>query len=333
MNPNAAIRDAYTARQIALGRYANMTANKVLALLRRVEADTVNKIANAGTEKSRAAQEAFLKEIRQLYKERYASISDTINADLTGLASNEADFSTSALDRSAQMARINASVQKPTDAMLNAAVNSRPFQGRLLKEWLTGLEDGAAGRVRDAIRIGYVEGEGIDVIVRRLRGTRAAGFKDGIFEVSRRGAEAMVRTAVNHTAQAARRETFNANADIIEGELYNALLDSRVTPICRGLDGNVYPLGSGPRPPQHISCRSYTSVVLKGFDAPPRTSYAEWFAKQSADKQDNILGDAKGKLYRDGKLPLDRFTDTNGRAYNLNDLKRQDPSAFEQAGL
>ena len=43
---------------------------------------------------------------------------------------------------------------------------------------------------------GVVQGEDVDTLVRRIRGTRAQRYADGVMEVNRRGAEAMVRTAV-----------------------------------------------------------------------------------------------------------------------------------------
>ncbi|MGT2493119.1 hypothetical protein ACU4GD_28060 [Cupriavidus basilensis] len=57
-----------------------------------------------------------------------------------------------------------------------AAALSRPFQGRLLKEWASNIEADRMVRIRDAIRIGFVEGQTTDQIIRRVRGTRAKGL-------------------------------------------------------------------------------------------------------------------------------------------------------------
>jgi len=78
------------------------------------------------------------------------------------------------------------------------------------------LEAAAFARVRDAIRQGFVEGQTTDQIVRRIRGTRANQYRDGILEISRRSAESVVRTAINHTANVARQELYKANDDLID---------------------------------------------------------------------------------------------------------------------
>src|SRR3546814_3657942 len=73
---------------------------------------------------------------------------------------------------------------------------------------LSGLESAKAAKIRDAIRMGFVEGQTIDEMVRTLRGTKAAGYADGLLEISRRDAAAVVRTAVNHTGNYAREALY-----------------------------------------------------------------------------------------------------------------------------
>lgn len=325
MNPNALLRDAYTTRQVDLTRYSNRAVRRIMSLLRQVEADTLEKLNGLPEGSNRRNQlEGFLAEIRALYRQGYQQVSGAVTEELRGLTDDEAAFNASALERSSQAAGVAANIQRPPIEQLYAAVEARPFQGKLLRDWLSEAEEGAARRVRDAIRIGFVEGESIAQIKARVR---------QIVPMSRRGAEAMVRTAVNHTAQATRAAIFDANADIIEGEMWNAVLDARTTLVCQARDGTVYPLGKGPRPPAHVNCRSYTSVVLKGFPPAPRTDYAEWLRRQPVARQEEILGKAKAKLFRDGKLPLDRFVDRAGNEYTLEQLRQRHASAFEEAGL
>jgi len=262
--------------------------------------------------------------VRALYARGYAQVSGSTRDELRGLTQDELTFDASALDRGAQAARINAAINVPTIEQAYAAVEARPFQGKLLRDWLAEVEEGAARRVRDAIRIGFVEGESVSAIKKRVR---------DILPISRRGAEAMVRTAINHTAQATRAQVFAANADIIAGEMWNAVLDQRTSAICRGRDGKVYALGKGPRPPGHINCRSYMTAVLNGFPPPARTDYGDWLKRQPVARQEEILGVTKARLFRDGGLSLDRFTDAKGREYTLDQLRARHPQAFEDAGL
>jgi len=66
---------------------------------------------------------------------------------------------------------------------------------------------------------------------------------------------------------------------------------------------------------------------------PGRTSYKEFFSRQSAMFQDDVLGPTRGKLYRQGKLTLDKFVDARGNEIPLRDLVRLEREAFVAAGL
>jgi hypothetical protein len=83
-------------------------------------------------------------------------------------------------------------------------------------------------------------------------------------------------------------------------ELYVATLDSRTTPICRSLDGKKFPIGVGPKPPLHFSCRS-VRVALLGNEA-IGTRPAKPFNQKQFLKEYNNLNNIKAKTRAD--LPL-----------------------------
>jgi hypothetical protein len=66
---------------------------------------------------------------------------------------------------------------------------------------------------------------------------------------------------------------------------------------------------------------------------PASTTYGQWLKRQSVEVQENVLGVAKAKLFRDGGLPIERFTDVNLKPLSLDDLRELEKSAFERAGL
>jgi len=160
------------------------------------------------------------------------------------------------------------------------------------------------------------------------------------------------------------------------------------TPICRSLDGELFPVGEGPLPPLHFSCRSLRIAVIDGvelakrpakpstqrmmlrefadeqkikivntrdrlpfgtkgkFDTfarsrineltgtvPGKVSYQEWLTRQSAAFQDDVLGKAKGKLFRNGDLTLKKFVNRQGDELTLNELAKKHKDAFVAAGL
>jgi SPP1 gp7 family putative phage head morphogenesis protein len=357
MNVNTALFDAGVSHQIGLIRYSSATVRKILALLGRSEADLVEKIraqdpTAVGDAWGQKRLDKLLLSLRTIQKEAYSLVGKTLRTDLRALADYEAEFQSRLIQETLP---IRFKVIPPTREQLAAAVNSRPFQGALLKEWVRGLEDGAARRVRDSIRIGFVQGESIDDIVKRIRGTKAANFKDGAMEINRRSAEALVRTAVNHVASAARDDLYRQNDKLIKAIQWVSTLDSRTTAICRSLDGRTWKPDDPKRrkPPAHIGCRSTTIPVVKSWrelgipldEAPPsvraamdgmypaETTYGDWLRRQPVERQNEILGVTKAVLFRKGGLTMDRFVDDKGHEWTLDELRRREAEAFRKAGL
>lgn len=66
---------------------------------------------------------------------------------------------------------------------------------------------------------------------------------------------------------------------------------------------------------------------------PADTTYQEWLTGQSKEFQDDLLGVTKGKLFRDGELPLDRFVNRQGDELTLHELAGREADAFRAAGL
>lgn len=128
--------------------------------------------------------------------------------------------------------------------------------------------------------------------------------------------------------------------------------------ICAGLDGQVFPVDSGPRPPAHPNCRSTTVPVVPSISAIGRrygislndipegtrasmdgqvaagTTFGAWLRKQPVDLQNEVLGVAKGKLFRRGVVPIERFVDVKTlkpRSYEeLLEIERRIEAAGKQ---
>jgi len=143
----------------------------------------------------------------------------------------------------------------------------------------------------------------------------------------------VTRTAINHVGQHAREAVFAENKQVVGHVQWLAVLDSRTSQICASLDSQTYEINKGPRPPAHANCRSVMIPVVKppegipGIDSsklpvgeraamggpvPGKVTFGPWLKKQSAAVQNEILGVGKGKLFRRGKVPIERFSDVSG---------------------
>lgn len=241
----------------------------------------------------------------------------------------------------------------PTNEQVYGAVNAKPFEGKVLSDYYQDLPEDNFDALQAAITKGYTMGMTTDQIVRQLRGTRAAQYSDGTLQSSRRSIERTVRTALNHTATVSRDQVYQTNSDVVDSVMWVSTLDMRTSDICIALDGQVFPIDSGPRPPAHFNCRSCTAPVTKswsdlGFNADELTSdtrasmdgqvpatqtYGSWLGDQSDDVQNQVLGPTRAALFRDGGLTVDKFVDGSGNTLTIDQLRAQDADAFTQAGL
>lgn len=369
---NEQLRDELIGHQVDLSRYSNDVVRRMLAILNKVDADLAAQLL-AALEKMPAESftverlEQLLASVKALNSQAYAELARQLGEELRGFTEYEAGYQFQ-LFRTLIPAQIIAQVDIATVVaeQVYSAAMARPFQGRILKEWAQSIEQGRMTRIRDAVRVGYVENESISQIVKRIRGTRAAGYTDGIIEIDRRHAEAVVRTAISHTAAFTRHRFMKANSDLVKSVKFLATLDSRTSELCRIRDGLEYsaddahkPIGhripwlAGPGA-LHWNCRSTSVPVLKSWkelggadiedfspstrasmdgQVPAETSYADWIKKQSAARQDDILGATRGKLLRDGGLTLDRFYSDRGRYLTIDELRQRDAAAFARADL
>lgn len=351
---NEAIRDLELRHQVQVQRLSSGVVKKLIPLLDRADAEIVAKLLARGDvlegSFTSVRLQKLLDAVRDINHAAHVSAGKTLTSDLLNIAGYEARFQQRLLGSSLPVAWDFVS---PSAEMLKAAVTARPFQGRLLKEWVSELDEAKARRLRDAVRLGVIQGETVSQIVARVRGTKALGYADGVMNIGRRGAEAMVRTAVAHTTTAARDELYKANADLIASEQWVSTLDTRTCPHCMALDGEKFEVGKGTRTPAHIGCRCIRVPVTKswrelGFDIddlPPGTrasmngqvsateTYDSWLRKQSPEAQDEALGATRGALFRTGELPVTSFTNRAGDELTLDQLKAKEDAAFEKAGL
>lgn len=352
---NEAILDAAIRHEVGLHRFSNSVVNKIISLLNKVDGEITTKLINSEangsmTEVGRARLERILKAVRSIIQEGYAKVHPELQAQLLDLADYEVGYQQQSITTHVP---VTIDLHTPPAEQLAAAVNAMPFQGALLSEWAKQLEDGAYRQVRNAIRMGFVQGETVDQMVRRLRGTKANKYKDGILEISRRDAEAVVRTAVNSVATRAREYFYDANTDIIKGVKWVSTLDNRTTPICRARDGKVYAVNTGPRPPAHINCRSTTVPITRSWQdlginadempagtrssmngqVPAEMTYNDWLKTQPKSVVVDVLGPSRADLYLKGGLTMDRFVNDAGRTLTLDELRARDSAAFQKAGL
>lgn len=354
---NQTLQDWAINHEHDLRRFAVGVVQRMIALLNRTDASLATQLAAAMMQMDRGSftvqrLEALLGSVRALNAQVYQSIVASMEPEMRALAGVEVSAQHASLVRLVPAAvRIRFPIANVSAEQVYAAALARPFQGRLLRDWAANLEQSRMMLIRNTIRAGYVEGQTTSEIITRIRGTRALRFKDGILNRGRAELASVVQTALSHTAQTARQQLTDANADMIKATQWVSTLDNHTTPMCRIRDGLKYtpdthkpighsiPWGDGPGR-LHFNCRSVSVPVLKSWrelgipmddmapgtrasmdgQVPASQTYAEWFAKQSAARQDEIMGPVRAKLYRAGQLKFDQFYDDKGCWLTLEQL-------------
>lgn len=350
----AAMVEAAVRNQVFLERLKSGEVRKFAPFLREMDREIRERLSRADlTSFQRGRLESLLAEIDGLMLAILNRYQGELTADLVDLANYEAGFEARSLERIAPI------VTTPSIEQVRSAVMTRPLSvrgaggGQLLQTFIEDWTRAERKAVTGAIRRGFFEGQTNDQIIRAIRGTRALNYTDGVLDLTRRHAEAVVRTAVQHAASVARAETWTQNADITDGYEWVSTLDSRTTTICRTLDGKVYETGKGPLPPAHVNCRSsavprINDEFLQGFldtqerasqygPVDAKTTYYEWLKRQPVAFQNEVLGPTRGQLFRKGGLSADRFAalqlDRKFHPLTLDQMRALEPLAFERAGI
>lgn len=256
---------------------------------------------------------------------------------------------------------------KPRDIFQQAL--QTPIMGRHVQDMAKALVPKQVEQVYSLMRNGIASGQTNSQIIRALRGTKALNYKDGLTHSVKNDVETFVRTARNHVSNVASEEMWRElgvryvkRLAALEGRtcLPCASLDGKVYgiddpkppatlhPRCRcryvaSIDDEV--AGNRPyvralkvkkrdgtdrfRSIGDMTKKQREEAGLKVGQVKATTTYGKWFDQQDAEYKRQWLGDSRYRLYRDGKLSLDRFVDPTGRQYSLEELRQRDADTFK----
>ena len=345
--------DSTIRHQVYLERLKSGEVNQFAALLKEIDKDLRTRLTeNDLTDFSRKRLEKLLAAVDKSLSTIFDGYYDELAGHLTEIAQYEAGFESRSLSNEVGFETVIPAAKQVHAAVMAAPLSVRGADGgKLLEPFIRDWTHVERKRLVGAIRQGFFEGQTNFQIIQAIRGTKRNNFADGLLQTTSRNAEAIVRTSVQHVSSVARFETWKANDDVVTGYRWVSTLDSRTSAQCRSLDGQVFKLGKGPKPPIHIRCRSTTVAELHerfkflgkgrtraikgGGKVNANTTYYDWLKNQSAEFQDDVLGKARGQLFRNGGLSAERFAELNlGRNFKpltLAEMRYKEPLAFKKA--
>ncbi len=348
MSSNAALIDAATRHQIFVQRYAAGREQEAAEFISRLMREVERRLAGGVTELSQARLQQLIVELRLYASELFEGFEQSVIDEMMEFVEYEAGFTQRMLDTNVQATTAVPNVTQMQSAIFTSVMDLEPTRGYRIRDALAIFGQKKAEQIVQGIRDGIALGDTTDQIRRNVT---------DLERLQKNQASSLVRTITNHVSVQARDLTLRENEDLFDGYEWVATLDSRTSLICASRDGKIYPFGDNPqvspKPPAHFSCRSTIIPVVKPeFDLaagvtglrPAKsadgveqvradTTYEQWLRRQPARFQDEILGSARGQLFRKGNLSIGRFVDDQGRTLTLDELRQIEPLAFEGLNL
>ena len=358
--PNASdlAADEIRAFSVDLERFSADIRNRALEFLRKLEEELIALLRKHDlgevtlTSAKQRRMEKLLEQTQATIATAYAGIRDEVKADLREVA---------ALSAANAGGSINAAVgvDIATTALaperIRALADDTLVMGAPTRQWWSDQAASVLKNFRDQVQRGYASGEGVDEIVRRIRGTRALNYADGTMNIARRNAEALVRSSVQAISNSARNETFDNNSDVIGAVQQISTMDSRTTVTCMARSNQIWDLETkkpidhsipwNGGPPLHWNCRSVTVAVLKPLSGMPvrkrdaiqkngtqaavdgpisaDMDYEQFLKGRSVQFQKDALGPGRWELWQEGRLTLAQMLDQSGNPMSLSQLKEK----------
>lgn len=168
-----------------------------------------------------------------------------------------------------------------------------PANGVLVANFVKAFGNSAQGQIENIVKQAWANGLSIDELVSVLVGTPGAalgGFQQGsssqIDRIKNQG-RAVIDTVVQFVAAGVSAAVASA---FFNRYVWNSIIDSATTDICRHRDGKIFEFATGPRPPAHMRCRSHITPLTPTGAAYAAASLGSWLASQPEPVQKDFDG-------------------------------------------
>lgn len=370
MNVEKNMLDALIQHQVYTYRSATKVVNELNDLLSKSTNAFASKLRDLLDELTEAEKEALVlgKYTTDTLKEVKANFDDWYKAIAFSLPESFAVSAVAlAVYESKYMSKLYGKEIELSGEKILSQANKKPVVGgQLFDEIWKNVADSTRNKALYAVREGISNGLSTAEIVAAIKGKRVKQtngtyeYVGGIVDQTKNQIEANVRTARNHVTQTAYQETFSVlGFDYVKDV---ATLDGRTSATCRARDGVIQNADKITfTPPYHFNCRTVQIGCdkdgkidgLRPFVADTRSvkdipkderggiigqvnanvTYPEWFSKQDASFQKEVLGSTKYELYKKGDYTMDKFVDPLGKPYTIKELRELDEKTFKELEL
>lgn len=274
---NEYLMDAFINRGIRLSKVEAALVKESATIIWNLFDDLIGAIAkknwSVGDVHTRLARlQSLRKQVTKILADGYADM-DVINrSNAMELARKEMIWLGDTVNGALGIDILEVTLNK---TVLKALANDSLIQGAPSAAWWEKQSTDLLHKFTTEMSMGIMQGETLDELTARIRGTKANAFKDGIMSISLNQAEALIRTSAQQVLNDARMSVYQDNADVLQGIMSHATLDLRTSPVCRAYDGAMYdtnfnPTGGNDLPylatPRHFNCRSTHIPIVMSYE-------------------------------------------------------------------
>lgn len=373
------LRDTFVARSFDLEKVKTASAKNISKILEDLMREIERELRNAdptGVTRTAYQQERLNKLFNmadKTIKSQYKGIYGVMTSELATLAEIEGLFAAKAINAVLKVDVLDYVVSRE---VLEKLATDTLIEGAPSAEWWSKQAVSLQDEFKRVMRVGVAKGETLQQMSARVMGTqkpsllgvrgRVPGVTDeviegltyepGLLKKARRNAQALVRTSYQTVMSEARRDSYQANSDVIKGIQQISTIDSRTSLVCTAYDGATWdlnrqpimgtrlPYGSGV--PRHFGCRSAEVPLMKdleeilgvpGMSAMPSSTrssidgqistdvtFDQWMKSRPVSEQIKVLGKGRQQLWADGKLTLaDMLNPQTGQVMSLKALREK----------
>ncbi|GEM_PF-1551220 len=246
MAVNDQLYDRFVSHDVNLQRLQAHQRQLILSELRAIEARIIKKLqSQTGETFTKARQTALLKFVQRTIKTGYQEIYRTHRKEAEGMARLEVERAPTLVNTAIKTDLLT--VGAP-EAVIQSLLKDTSVLGAPLRRIWSQEASTTTQAFMSAMRQGILAGDTTEQMIRRVRGTKAANYKDGILDPARRRVEMRVRTSAQSILNDARMQTFRQNSEVISGVQAQVTLDDRTSDICMARSGAAWDLDGNPFP-------------------------------------------------------------------------------------
>jgi len=215
-------------------RYGSFTVNRMLKQLNRVDREItlrLQELMEGLTEREISALIAnnfttrrlvsIRDQVREMASQARRIVGGELRTRAEELIEYEAAWAVGITGAIAEIPEFNG----PSVSQVYSSAQSRPMLGKHVRDHVRDLDTQTRNLVFGAIREGFLIGDSVPTIARRIRGSAAENFTDGELFRRNRGVETVVRTALKHYSINAIQATYESMG--VKEYQWLSVLDSR----------------------------------------------------------------------------------------------------------